>query len=63
MSCDKFQNQIPDFLRGALNGSEEEGIVVHIATCPACRFLYQELRQKMDNEKSSGAVSSDNATG
>ena len=50
MSCEHVQKSIPDFLKGSLTRSEEDEILNHLNLCVTCRFVYQDIRQQMQEE-------------
>ena len=53
MNCQNIQDQMSNFLRSKLPTSELDEISTHLASCTTCRFVYQEVRQQIDNSGSS----------
>jgi hypothetical protein len=43
MICERFREQIPEYLAGSLGHAEHERLVAHLETCPACRAELAEL--------------------
>lgn len=44
MSCEDVQNQLSDYLNGALSAEQADAVEVHLAECPACQKTLGELR-------------------
>ena len=50
MSCERFQKNIPIFLKSSLSKVEEDEVFNHLNVCLDCRIFYQDVRQKMLEE-------------
>lgn len=48
MNCQKVQALIIDFLEKRLKPDVEKSVLLHVAECIECRFVYQDERQKID---------------
>ena len=53
MNCQKIQKRLPHFLKSELEAPEEKEMLDHLNACVDCRFVYQELRQKMQEDSGS----------
>ena len=49
MNCQNIQDQMAEFLKSKLPEAELQEVSRHLADCTACRFVYQEVRQQLDN--------------
>jgi hypothetical protein len=45
MNCEQFENRILDYQDDHLSASEREAVQSHLASCPACQALAQQLQQ------------------
>jgi hypothetical protein len=45
MDCERIQEQLPAYLDGALPSSEEAFIATHLASCPRCGAVRDDLRK------------------
>ena len=51
MSCQDYQSRIANFLKSKLTQSDEAEMVGHLAKCVECRFVYQKIRQQLENNE------------
>lgn len=45
ITCDEFQDTLPDYLEGTLSDGSAAGAELHIAACTTCRRLAGDLRE------------------
>ena len=50
MKCERIQNTIVSFLKGELTSQDELEMLKHLNECVNCRFVYQDIRQQMQEE-------------